>query len=363
MEARSEPTGLARTRYWHQVPGGRVQCDLCPRSCRLAPGQRGLCYVRAAAGDGLVLTTWGRSSGLCVDPIEKKPLHHFLPGTGTLSFGGVGCNLTCRYCQNWPISRSRAEEELTERATPQAIAAAAARTGSRSVAFTYNEPVTFLEYAVDVAEACRERGVRGVALTAGYISPEPRADFFRAMDAANVDLKSFRDGFYRRLCDGELEPVLDTLRYIRRETAAWLEITTLLIPGENDSETELDELTGWVVSELGPDVPIHFTAFHPQCRLVDRPATPAATLGRARAIARRNGVRHAYTGNVRDAKGSTTFCHACGAALIEREGYLLRGWHLAGQACAACGTTLAGVFEERPGSWGATRLPLSLSEA
>ena len=360
MEARSEPTGLAPTRWWHELPGGRVECDLCPRSCRLAAGQRGLCHVRAHAAGSVVLTSWGRSSGFCVDPIEKKPLHHFLPGTGTLSFGGVGCNLTCHFCQNWPISKSRADEELTERARPEAIAAAAVRTGSRSVAFTYNEPVTFLEYALDVACACRERGVRSVAVTAGYISPEPRAEFFRALDAANVDLKSFRDTFYHRLCGGELEPILDTLRFIRRETAVWLEITNLVIPGENDSDAELDEMTGWVVSELGPDVPMHFTAFRPEYRLVDRPATPAATLRRARAIARRNGVRHAYTGNVRDAEGGTTFCHACGVALIERDGFLLRSWHLAGNTCAACGTTLAGVFEERPGSWGARRLPVTL---
>jgi len=358
MRPGGELPGHVPTRFWHALEHGRVQCDLCPRGCRLAEGQRGLCYVRANVGAAVALTCWGRSSGFCVDPIEKKPLHHFLPGSAVLSFGTIGCNLTCRFCQNWDISKSREHDRLGERALPDAIALAARRLDCPSVAFTYNEPVVSHEYVVDVAAACRERGVRTVAVTAGYVEPEPRREFFAAMDAANVDLKSFREGFYREMSSAHLAPVLDTLRYLRRETAVWLEITTLLIPGANDSDAELDELTGWIVAELGPDVPLHFSAFHPDFRLRDRPPTPITTLRGARAIAHRNGVRHAYTGNVRDLEGATTYCAGCGARLIERDGYELTAWRLKDGACAACGEPLAGHFEQSPGRWGARRLPV-----
>ncbi|MBI4545240.1 MAG: AmmeMemoRadiSam system radical SAM enzyme [Gemmatimonadetes bacterium] len=354
---------VVATRYWHALDDGRVQCDLCPRHCRLREGQRGMCFVRANVGGRVVLTSWGRSSGFCIDPIEKKPLNHFLPGTPVLSFGTAGCNLTCRFCQNWDISKSREVDRLTDRATPQAIAAAAERLGCRSVAFTYNDPVIFHEYAIDVADACRERGIRAVAVTAGYVSPEPRAEFYRHMDAANVDLKAFTERFYREMSTAQLEVVLDTLRYLRHETSVWFEITTLLIPGENDSDAELDELAGWVVSELGPDVPLHFTAFHPDFRLLDHPPTPPSTLTRAREIAIRNGVRYAYTGNVHDQAGGSTYCHGCGQLLIGRDWYVLSDWNLRGGSCGACGTPVAGVFEQRPGQWGARRLPVHFAAA
>lgn len=285
-------------RFWRELEDGRLQCDVCPRECRLRDGQRGLCFVRKNEGRRIVLTTYGRSSGYCVDPIEKKPLNHFLPGTSVLSFGTAGCNLTCRFCQNWDISKSREMDRLMDRADPETIAEAADRLGCRSVAFTYNDPVIFHEYAVDVADACRERGVHPVAVTAGYQKPEARAEFYRSMDAANVDLKGFSESFYRDLCTGSLEPVLDTLRYLKHETGVWLEITNLLIPGANDSDAEIEAMTAWVVEALGPDVPMHFTAFHPDFRMRDRPPTPPATLARARQIALKNGVRHAYTGNV-----------------------------------------------------------------
>ncbi len=363
MRSLPESSERVPTRWWHPLPGGsgeRVQCDVCPRACTLGEGQRGLCFVRGNVGGEGVLTAWGRSSGFCVDPIEKKPLYHFLPGTPVLSFGTVGCNLTCRFCQNWHISKSREEQGLGDWAPPETIAAAARRLGCRSVAFTYNEPIIALEYAADVADACRARGVRAVAVTAGYVSPEPRAYFFRRIDAANVDLKSFRHRFYRELCSARLEPVLNTLRYLRRETGVWLEITNLVIPGENDSDTELDEMTGWVVAELGPDVPMHFTAFHPAYRLLDRPATPAVTLRRACDTARRNGVRYAYIGNVREAQGAATRCHKCGTALIERDGFAVSGWGLRDGLCPACGERLPGVFESGPGAWGARVLPVRL---
>ncbi len=361
MDVAGDTGRLTPTRYWSRLEGGRVQCDLCPRRCRLRDGQRGLCFVRANVGGRVVLTTYGRSSGFCVDPIEKKPLNHFLPGTPVLSFGTAGCNLTCSFCQNWHISKSRETQTLAEEASPAAIARAAADLDCRSVAFTYNDPVVFHEYAIDVAAACRERGIRTVAVTAGYVCEEPRAEFYRWIDAANIDLKGFSDSFYRRLASGRLEPVLDTLRYVRHETDTWLEITTLLIPGENDSDAELDALTRWVVDELGPDVPLHFTAFHPAWRLRDAPPTPAATLGRARAIALENGVRYAYTGNVVDPRGQTTYCSGCGQVLIGRDGYRIGLWKLTADGrCDACGESCAGTFEGQAGRWGPRRLPVAI---
>jgi pyruvate formate lyase activating enzyme len=358
----SDFSSAVATSYWHRTDDGRVQCDLCPRHCRLRPGQRGLCFVRACDDEGIVLTTYGRSSGFCIDPIEKKPLNHFLPGSSVLSFGTAGCNLTCRFCQNWRMSRSRQTNLLAERASPEAIARAAAGWGCRSVAFTYNDPVVFHEYAVDVAQACRERGIRTVAVTAGYVCDGPRREFYRHIDAANVDLKSFSDEFYRKLTGGHLQPVLDTLVYLRRETEVWLEVTTLVIPGANDSDEEIDRLTRWIVDRLGPAVPIHFTAFHPDWRLRDIPSTPPSTLSRARDIASRNGVRYAYTGNVVDLSGGSTRCHGCGRCVIGRRGYAISGWQLTEEGvCTRCGTPCAGVFEGPPGTWGARFAPVRIA--
>ncbi len=348
-------------RFWHRLDDGRIQCDLCPRYCCLDEGQRGLCFVRQRLGDQIVLTTYGRSSGFCVDPIEKKPLNHFLPGTPVLSFGTAGCNLACKFCQNWDISKSREMDTLADAASPTRIAAAAERLRCRSVAFTYNDPVIFHEYAVDVAAACRERGIKTVAVTAGYVTPQPRAEFFTAMDAANVDLKAFTHSFYRRICGGDLDTVLDTLRYLKRETNVWFEITTLLIPDENDSNAELEEMTQWVVAELGPDVPMHFTAFHPDWKMMETPHTPPRTLSRARMIAMKNGVRYAYTGNVHDPAGASTYCPACGDRLIGRDGYDITCWNLSHASCGTCGEGVAGVFDAQPGDWGARRLPVDLS--
>jgi pyruvate formate lyase activating enzyme len=349
------------TKYWHRLDDGRVQCDLCPRLCKLREGQRGFCFVRACQGGEVVLTTYGRSSGFCVDPIEKKPLYHFLPGTSVLSFGTAGCNLGCKFCQNWDISKSREIDTLADAATPQALADAAERLGCRSVAFTYNDPVIFHEYAIDVADACRERGIKAVAVTAGEVCPEPRAEFYRHMDAANVDLKGFTEAFYHDVCAGHLQPVLDTLTYIRHETDVWLEVTTLLIPGLNDADDELDAMTRWYADALSPDVPLHFTAFHPDYRLTDIPHTPPATLRRARKIALGNGLRHVYVGNVHDPEGDSTYCPGCGETLIGRDWYELTGWNLTADGhCPRCGAACAGVFEAAPGDWGARRMPVRL---
>jgi pyruvate formate lyase activating enzyme len=349
-------------RYWRALEDGRLQCDLCPRLCKLREGQRGLCFVRARANNEIVLTSYGRSSGFCIDPIEKKPLNHFLPGTPVLSFGTAGCNLACKFCQNWDISKSREFDRLQDRASPQAIAAAAVAANARSVAFTYNDPVIFLEYAVDVAEACHQHGIRTVAVTAGYITEQPRAEFFRHMDAANIDLKAFTERFYRKLCGGHLQPVLDTLRYLKEETSVWFEITNLLIPGENDSEDEIEAMTQWIMEHLGPDVPLHFTAFHPDWKLLGQPSTPTSTLTRSREIALKNGLRYVYTGNVHDFTGSSTYCHNCGSMLIGRDWYELSTWTLEHDGsraiCGQCGKPVAGVFESQPGTWGARRQAL-----
>jgi pyruvate formate lyase activating enzyme len=355
--------GIVSTKYWHAEPDGRLVCDVCPRHCRLADGQRGLCFVRARQGEEIVLTSYGRSSGYCVDPIEKKPLNHFLPGTPVLSFGTAGCNLTCRFCQNWDISKSRQQHTLADHAPPEAIARAAADLGCRSVAFTYNDPVIFLEYAIDTARACHEAGVKTVAVTAGYIRPEPRREFFAALDAANVDLKAFSERFYREMCSAELEPVLDTLVYLKHETDLWFEITTLLIPGENDSDEELEAMSGWVVEQLGPDVPLHFTAFHPDYRMRDKPPTSSALLARAREIAVRRGVHHVYTGNVHDRAGQSTYCSGCGAILIGRDWYELSEWNLSDDGhCRSCGVRCPGVFDGPAGTWGSRRMPVRLAK-
>lgn len=351
------------TRYWHLCPDGRVQCDLCPRACRLKEGQQGLCFVRSNQNDQIVLTTYGRSSGFCVDPIEKKPLNHFLPGTPVLSFGTAGCNLACRFCQNWDVSKSRQMDSLADQASPQTIAKAARKLDCSSVAYTYNDPVIFHEYAIDVAQACRELHIKSVAVTAGYVCSAPRTEFFSYMDAANVDLKAFTERFYYRLTGGHLQPILDTLQYIKQETSVWLELTTLLIPGENDSIVELEAMTQWVVENLGTDVPMHFTAFHPEWKMLNKSPTPPATLTRAREIALKNGVHYAYTGNVYDQKGGSTYCHQCGKLLIERNWYVLNQWNLTADGrCNHCYTLCAGVFASLPGQWGERRLPIRLKD-
>lgn len=350
------------TKYWHSLSDGRVQCDLCPRNCRLREGQRGLCFVRACENGEIVLTSYGKSSGFCVDPIEKKPLNHFLPGTPVLSFGTAGCNLTCKFCQNWDISKSREMDTLADSASPEKLAEVASELGCRSIAFTYNDPVVFHEYAIDVAQACREVGIKSVAVTAGYVCDEPRIEFYKHMDAANVDLKGFTDSFYSKLASASLQPVLDTLRYLAHETDVWFEITTLLIPGENDSEHELNSMTQWVVEALGPHIPLHFTAFHPDWKMRDRPATPGSTLTLARKIAIENGIRYCYTGNVHDSEGGSTYCISCKQLLIERDWYVLGTWNLAeGGVCNSCGEKCAGVFDSLPGTWAGDRQPVKLS--
>ena len=336
--------------WWEKTNDGRFRCELCPRTCLLKPGQRGFCFVRMAkeenGKEGIFLTTYGRSSGFCIDPIEKKPLNHFYPGTPILSFGTAGCNLGCKFCQNWDISKAKNADRLTATASPDQIAHAAQKAGCLSVAFTYNDPVIFAEYAIDTAQACHTLGIHPVAVTAGYISEKARIDFFSVMDAANVDLKFFSEEFYWKFSMAHLQPVLDTLVYLVHETKVWVEITTLLIPGLNDSHSEIEALTTWIAGNLGVDVPLHFTAFHPDFKITDRPATPLSTLTLAREIALKNGLHYVYTGNVYDPIGSSTYCPNCKNILIERNRYTLGKYHIRNNCCADCGTKIAGHFND-----------------
>ena len=349
-------------RWWHSLADGRIQCDLCPRDCRLHEGQRGMCFVRQMEGGEMRLTTYGRSSGFCIDPVEKKPLNHFYPGSSILSFGTAGCNLACKFCQNWDISKSKEMDRLQDEASPQAIAAAAVRLGCKSVAFTYNDPVIFAEYAMDIADACHANGVQAVAVTAGYIHAAPRRAFYQKMDAANVDLKGFTDDFYWKVCGGHLQPVLDTLVYLVKETAVWTEITTLLIPGKNDSDEELKAQCKWIRQNLGPDVPLHFTAFHPDWKMTDIERTPGSTLTRAREIGQLAGLNYVYTGNMHDEAGGSTYCPGCEKAVVVRDWYDIRGYHVsAGGTCEFCGTRIAGRFQQFTKAFGPKRIPVRLA--
>jgi pyruvate formate lyase activating enzyme len=365
MGSGDAPTRNApEARWWHSLPDGRIQCDLCPRDCRLHEGQRGMCFVRQMEGGRMVLSTYGRSSGFCVDPVEKKPLNQFYPGSSILSFGTAGCNLACKFCQNWDISKSKEMDRLMDEAAPEAIAAAALKLGCKSVAFTYNDPVIFAEYAMDIADACHARGVQAVAVTAGYMREAPRRAFYAKMDAANVDLKAFTDDFYYRVCGGRLQPVLDTLEYLVKETQVWTEITTLLIPGKNDSDEELQAECKWILQNLGADVPLHFTAFHPDWKMTDAGPTPPATLTRAREIARLAGLRYVYTGNVHDEAGGSTYCPSCDSAVVVRDWYEIRSYRLSDEgACGHCGAQLAGRYQKFGKPFGAKRIPVRLSAA
>ncbi len=362
-----EPISIAEqhpARYWHRLDDSRIQCDLCPRDCKLHEGQRGACFVRGRVGDAMVLTTYGRSSGFCVDPVEKKPLNHFYPGSSILSFGTAGCNLACKFCQNWDISKSRSFDKLVDQASAEAIARNAGELGCKSVAFTYNDPVIFAEYAMDVADACHARGIKTVAVTAGYIHDQPRRDFFAKMDAANVDLKAFTDEFYVKQTGSHLQPVLDTLKYLCRETDVWVELTTLLIPGLNDSADEISKMSEWIAKELSVDVPLHFSAFHPDYKMTSIPATPTETLIQARQIARKAGLLYVYIGNVHNREGDTTYCPSCNSALIVRDWYEIEQYRLTPDGhCPDCDTHIAGRFEKFTGQFGRRRIPIAIGEA
>lgn len=349
-------------RWWHSSKD-RVVCDLCPRHCSLKAGDHGFCFVRGNVAGQLVLQTYGRSTGFCIDPVEKKPLHHFYPGTSALSFGTAGCNLGCKFCQAWEITKSRTVlGKLSQKGTPDRIAEAASQLGCHSVAFTYNDPVIWAEYAIDTAKACRERGLKTIAKTAGYINAEPRNEFFEVMDATNIDLKGFTEDFYQHLTLSHLQPVLDTLKWVKNESSVWLEITNLIIPGMNEDRDEIGRMCDWIVANLGPDVPLHFTAFHPDFRMLATPRTPLSTLVDARDIAIKAGLRFVYLGNVLDTLRESTYCPSCHQLLIERQGYEIHEYALKGNLCAHCGYVIPGHFGMQPGRWGARRVPVAPAE-
>lgn len=344
-----------RARWWHRQEDGRIQCDLCPRQCTLQPGQKGFCFVREADQEGMILSTYGRSSGFCIDPIEKKPLNHFLPGTSILSFGTAGCNLACKFCQNWDISKVKTQDRLNQNASPKQIAEATKKTSAKSIAFTYNDPIIFAEYAIDTAIEAHKVGLKTVAVSAGYISTSAREEFFSHMDAANIDLKGFTKEFYNKFSQVELQPILNNLEWLAKTKKTWFEITTLLIPGANDSVKEIDEMTKWLRDHVGVDVPLHFSAFHPDFKMKEYPHTPPETLVRSREIAMKNGLRYVYTGNVHDKTGGSTWCHGCGKLLIERDWYELGEYHIHDGKCEYCQTPIPGHFENSVGHWGSRR--------
>ena len=345
-------------RHWEKTSNNKIQCNVCPRKCQLKDGQRGFCFVRKNEGDQMVLTTYGRSSGFCIDPIEKKPLNHFLPGTPVLSFGTAGCNLGCKFCQNWDISKAKEMDTLQAVASPNQIADLAAGLNCKSIAFTYNDPVIFMEYAIDIAIACKEKNIQSVAVSAGYMQSASRNEFYSVIDAANIDLKAFTDTFYKKRCMAQLAPVLDTLLYLKYETNVWFEITTLIIPEENDSIDELNELSQWIYTNLGPDIPLHFSAFHPDFKMMDKPHTPSETLTLARNIAIDNGLYYVYTGNVHDTVGGSTYCPTCNERLIERDWYNLGEFNIENGKCKFCNTKINGQFTQTPGTWGRNRQPV-----
>jgi pyruvate formate lyase activating enzyme len=331
------------SKYYNFLPGGKMQCTVCPNQCKLDDGQRGICFVRMRQNDKIVLTTYGKTSGIHVDPVEKKPLHHFLPGTSILSFGTIGCNLSCQFCQNWHISKSCDMNLLSIEASPESVAQRAKKLGCKSVAFTYNEPITFMEYAIDTAVECHKLGIKTVAVTNGYILPGAREEFFSYMDAANVDLKAFTEDFYHKITKSKLQPILDTLIYLARNTNVWLEITSLLIPGLNDSPEEIDAETKWLADKVGVDVPLHFSAFFPAYHMLDTPSTGVDSLLKSRDIARKNGLRYVYVGNVVSDEGGNTYCYNCGTCLIARQNYVVNNLNLDDTGkCKKCGTACAG---------------------
>jgi pyruvate formate lyase activating enzyme len=334
---------VSEARYWETEQDGRIHCTLCPRDCRLRDGQAGFCFVRQNVGGKLVSLAYGRSTGFAVDPIEKKPLAHFYPGTPVLSFGTAGCNLGCRFCQNWDISKARLAEKRSQEYAPREVVDLAIEAGCPSVAFTYNDPVIWAEYAIDIAKEAHARGLKTVFVTAGFVGGQAREDVFAHMDATNVDLKAFTEDFYHRVTLSHLAPVLETLAWLAR-TNVWTEVTNLMIPGFNDDPAETRALAEWMLEHMGPDVPLHFTAFHPDFKMLDVAPTPPATLTRARAIAREVGLHHVYTGNVHDRAGQTTSCASCGAVLIERDWQAVRSYRLEGDGCPGCGARLAGRF-------------------
>ena len=339
-------TKLHEARWWEILPDGKVHCYLCPRHCHIGEGQSGFCFIRAPRGGKLYNLGYAHPAAIQVDPIEKKPLNHFLPGTTILSLGAAGCNMGCFFCQNWDISKSKADQVHSSYLEPETVVLAAIEHQCPSIAFTYNEPTIWGEYVIDTSRIAHAYGLKTVMVTNGYITREALFDVYEHVDAANVDLKAYTEDFYAKLTLSHLQPVLDTLKTLRHETNVWIEITNLIIPSLNDSQEETKELCGWMLENLGDDVPLHFTAFHPDFKLRNKPGTPPETLHRARQLARERGLKYVYEGNILSG-GADTMCPGCGRVLISRS------WHRVSEVrvqpdgtCQHCGARISGHFEK-----------------
>jgi pyruvate formate lyase activating enzyme len=337
-------TALKEALWWEKTDNEKILCTLCPRYCKIGDGQPGFCYIRQNHGGVLYSLGYGHPTGFAIDPIEKKPLFHFLPGTSVLSFGTAGCNLGCKFCQNWSISKSKLDELNSLTASPESVIALAKKHSAPSIAYTYNDPTIFGEYVIDISRIGREEGIKSVMVTAGYIDKKARKDIYKFIDAANVDLKGFTKRFYHKLTVSNLDDVLDTLLWLKNETDIWFEITTLLIPGENDSPDEIKNECGWILKNLGDSVPLHFTAFHPDFKMLDKERTPESTLTMARNIAFDEGIKFCYMGNVHNIEGQTTYCPNCIAKLIKRDWHSVHFNKLINGKCPECGTQIPGVF-------------------
>ncbi len=338
----SEEIKLAN--WWHTLEDGKILCTLCPRYCKIGDGQPGFCYIRQNQGGKLYTLGYGKPTGFAIDPVEKKPLFHFYPGTSILSFGTAGCNLGCKFCQNWSISKAKLDELQSVTASPKDVIMLAKKYKAPSIAFTYNDPTIFGEYVMDIAEIARAEDIKTVMVTAGYIDKEARKEIYKNIDAANVDLKGFTERFYFKLTSSHLKNVLDTLVWLKNETEVWFEITTLLIPDENDSLDEIKLESDWILENLGDSVPLHFTAFHPDFKMKDKYPTPEKTLITARRIALESGIKYCYTGNVHNTEGQTTYCYRCNMALIKRDWYTVLFNNIIDGKCSKCGAKVDGIF-------------------
>ncbi len=338
------PTLFKLADWWELTESGKILCTLCPRYCKIGNGQSGFCFVRKNIDGKLYSIGYGRPTGFAIDPIEKKPLNHFYPGSGILSFGTAGCNLGCKFCQNWSMSKAHIDDQNSLRVSPEDVVNLALKNKANSIAYTYNDPTIFGEYVIDISKMAREEGLKSVMVTAGYIDKKARVDVYKYIDAANVDLKAFNKDFYRKLTLSNLNDVLDTLIWLKKETDIWIEITTLLIPGENDSTDELKKMCEWILENLGESVPLHFTAFHPDFKMNNKPPTSRETLKKSRGIALDAGIKYCYIGNVSDKDGQTTFCPKCRAVLIERDWHTVYTNKINNGQCFKCGEKIGGIF-------------------
>ncbi len=327
---------------YQNIINNKVQCKICPRECILNENQRGFCYVRRNVKGNIILETFGYNTGLAIDPVEKKPLYHFYPESKVLSFGTLGCNMGCLFCQNHHITKVKYPIDQCQKISPEEIVNIAKKYHCKSVAYTYNDPVIFFEYAIETAKLCRQEGIKTIAVTSGYINPEPAKEFFKYMEAANIDLKGFSEDFYKKNCLAHLNPVLESIKYAVKETECFVELTTLIIEGENDQY--IKEECEWILNNLGDCIPLHFSAFFPKYKFLNKKPTEFSTLLKAYNTAKQMGLKYIYTGNISNTDTSTTYCKNCGKPILIRDGYKLTENNLADGFCKFCGTKADGEY-------------------